>query len=123
MEIFTPPPTAKGPAETFTGDVWMDLIHAGPQAGRACLSLVRFAPRSRSHWHSHRLGQTLHIIDGIALLGSRDGRVIEARPGDAIYAAPGEEHWRGAALTASWPTSASWKVTTLTLRRPPGARK
>jgi quercetin dioxygenase-like cupin family protein len=31
------------------------------------------------------------------LLGSRDGCVIEARPGDTIYAAPGEEHWRGAA--------------------------
>lgn len=45
----------------------------------------------------HRLGLTLHIIDGIALLGSGDGRVIEARPGDTIYMAPGEEHWRGAA--------------------------
>jgi quercetin dioxygenase-like cupin family protein len=39
----------------------------------------------------------LHIIDGIALLGSRDGRVIEARPGDTIYTASGEEHWHGAA--------------------------
>lgn len=96
MEIFTPPPTAKGPAETFTGDVWIDLIHAGPQAHQARLSVVRFAPGSRSHWHAHRLGQTLHIIDGIALLGSRDGTVIEARPGDTIYTAPGEEHWHGA---------------------------
>jgi len=42
MEIFTPPPTAKGPAETFTGDVWGDLIHARP--GRSRLSVVRFAP-------------------------------------------------------------------------------
>jgi quercetin dioxygenase-like cupin family protein len=58
---------------------------------------VRFAPCSRSHWHSHRLGQTLHIIEGIALLGSRDGTVIEAHPGDTIYTAPGEEHWHGAA--------------------------
>ena len=35
MEIFTQPPTIKGPAETFTGDVWVDLVHAGPEPGRA----------------------------------------------------------------------------------------
>jgi quercetin dioxygenase-like cupin family protein len=97
MEIFTPPATTKGPAETFTGDVWVDVIHAGPQPDRARLNVVRFAPGSRSHWHSHRLGQTLHILEGIALLGSRDGMVIEARPGDTIFTAPGEEHWHGAA--------------------------
>ena len=83
MEIFRQPPTAKGPAATFTGDVWVDTIHTGPQAGRARLAIVRFAPGSRSHWHSHRLGQTLHVI--------------EARPGDTVYTAPGEEHWHGAA--------------------------
>lgn len=93
MEVFIPPPTTKGPADTFTGDVWVDLIHAGP----ARLNIVRFAPGARSHWHSHRLGQTLHILEGIALLGSRDGTVIEARPGDTIHTAPGEEHWHGAA--------------------------
>ena len=97
MEIFRQPPTAKGPAATFTRDVWVDTIHSGPQAGRARLAVVRFAPGSRSHWHSHRLGQTLHVIEGIALLGSRDGSVIEARPGDTVYTAPGEEHWHGAA--------------------------
>jgi quercetin dioxygenase-like cupin family protein len=97
MEIFTPPPTAKGPAATFTGDGWVDLSHAGPEPGRSRLSVVRFAPCARSHWHSHRLGQTLHIIEGTALLGSRDGTVIQARPGDTIYTAPGEEHWHGAA--------------------------
>ena len=97
MEIFRQPPTAKGPAATFTRDVWVDTIHSGPQAGRARLAIVRFAPGSRSHWHSHRLGQTLHVIEGIALLGSRDGSVIEARPGDTVYTAPGEEHWHGAA--------------------------
>jgi quercetin dioxygenase-like cupin family protein len=84
MDVFTPPPTAKGPAETFTRDVWVDVIYAGPQAGRARLNVVRFAPGSRTHWHYHRLGQTLHIIEGTALLGSRDGTVIQARPGDTI---------------------------------------
>jgi quercetin dioxygenase-like cupin family protein len=96
MEIFNRPPTAKGPAATFTGEVWVDGIYVGPSQAQARLSVVRFAPCARSHWHSHRLGQTLHILDGTALLGSRDGTVIEAHPGDTIYTAPGEEHWHGA---------------------------
>jgi quercetin dioxygenase-like cupin family protein len=97
MEIFHRPPTAKGPAATFTGDVWVDDVYAGPSQEQARLAVVRFAPCARSHWHSHRLGQVLHVLDGIALLGSRDGTVIEAHPGDTIYTAPGEEHWHGAA--------------------------
>jgi hypothetical protein len=42
MEIFAQPVTAKGPAETFTGDVGVDLIHAGPESSRSRLSVVRF---------------------------------------------------------------------------------
>ena len=97
MEIFHRPPTAKGLAATFTGDVWVDGVYAGPSQEQARLAVVRFAPYARSHWHSHRLGQTLHILEGVALLGSRDGTVIEAHPGDTICTAPGEEHWHGAA--------------------------
>ena len=97
MEIFHRPPTAKGPAATFTGDVWVDGVYAGPSQEQARLSVVRFAPGARSHWHSHRLGQVLHVLDGTALLGSRDGTVIEAQPGDTICTAPNEEHWHGAA--------------------------
>jgi quercetin dioxygenase-like cupin family protein len=96
MEIFSRPPTAKGPAATFTGEVWVDGIYAGGLE-QSRLAVVRFAPCARSHWHCHRLGQTLHILEGVALLGSRDGTVIEARPGDTICTAPGEEHWHGAA--------------------------
>ena len=97
METFHRPPTAKGLAATFTGDVWVDGVYAGPSQEQARLSIVRFAPCARSHWHSHRLGQVLHILDGTALLGSRDGTVIEAHPGDTICTTPGEEHWHGAA--------------------------
>ena len=100
MEIFTRPPTAKGPAATFTGDVWVDGLYVGSTSEQARMSVVRFAPSARSHWHSHRLGQVLHILDGVALLGSRDGTVMEARPGDTICTAPGEEHWHGAAPEA-----------------------
>ena len=96
MEIIARPSCAKGPAATFTGEVWIDGIYDGG-LGRARLAVVHFAPCARSFWHSHRLGQTLHILEGVALLGSRDGTVIEAHPGDTIHTAPDEEHWHGAA--------------------------
>jgi quercetin dioxygenase-like cupin family protein len=51
MEIFNRPPTAKGPAATFTGDVWVDGIYAGPSHEQARLAVVRFAPCAHSHWH------------------------------------------------------------------------
>lgn len=30
MEIFSRPPAEKGPAATFTAEVWVDGIYAGP---------------------------------------------------------------------------------------------
>jgi quercetin dioxygenase-like cupin family protein len=54
-------------------------------------------PGARTAWHSHAVGQTLLITEGIALLGTRDGHVIVARPGQVVYTPPGEEHWHGAA--------------------------
>jgi len=35
MEIFSRPPTEKGPAATFTGEVWVDGIYAGPSREQA----------------------------------------------------------------------------------------
>lgn len=35
-------------------------------------------------------------MSGVALIGTRDGVIIEAHPGDTIGCPPGEEHWHGA---------------------------
>lgn len=97
MKIIDKPATVKNPPEQFTGDVWVDAI-ATPQNDdqRATVAMVRFSPGARTAWHSHARGQTLHITEGVALLGTRDGHIIEAVPGQTIYTAPGEEHWHGA---------------------------
>lgn len=97
MEIIPKPPTTKGPAAMFTGDVYVDSIAAPKEPKqRMVAARVRFTPGARTAWHSHVLGQTLHIAEGVALLGTRDGRVIRATPGQSIYTPPGEEHWHGA---------------------------
>jgi quercetin dioxygenase-like cupin family protein len=97
MEILQRPPTAKLPAEWFTGDAWADVIYRGEEPSRARTNAVRFAPGARTAWHAHGLGQTLYLVEGIALIQSRGGGIIEAHPGDVIYTPPGEEHWHGAA--------------------------
>ncbi|SFI30778.1 transcriptional regulator [Streptosporangium canum] len=97
MELLQQPPTAKGPAEWFAGDVWFDVIYRGRDASKARANTVRFAPGARTAWHSHGLGQTLLIVEGIALIQARGGKLIEARPGDVVWTPPDEEHWHGAA--------------------------
>jgi hypothetical protein len=53
MDISPKPPTAKGPAETFTGDVWVDPVTRGLPPSPLNMALVRFTPGARSAWHSH----------------------------------------------------------------------
>ena len=97
MEILKQPATMKLPGEMFTGDAWADVIYRGEEPSRARANMVRFSPGARTAWHSHSLGQTLYIVEGIALIQSRGGEIVEARPGDVIFTPAGEEHWHGAA--------------------------
>jgi len=90
-------PTAKGPAEWFTGDVWIDGIARGEEPSRVRVSAVRFTPSARTAWHSHAVGQTLYVTEGKGLVQPRGGAVEEIRAGDVIYTAPDEWHWHGAA--------------------------
>lgn len=95
--ILPKPPTAKNPPEQFAGDVWLDPIAMPQEPGqRMVVARVRFAPGAHTAWHSHANGQTLHVTSGTALMGTRDGIIVEAHPGDTLYCPAGEEHWHGA---------------------------
>ncbi|MCU1526771.1 MAG: Cupin 2 conserved barrel domain protein [Frondihabitans sp.] len=97
MKVQPKNPTVKNPPTNFTGDVWVDGIASPKDAGqRMSAAKVRFSPGSRSNWHSHALGQTLYVTEGVGFVQSRGGAIIEIRPGDTIYTPPGEEHWHGA---------------------------
>ncbi|KUL42880.1 cupin [Streptomyces violaceusniger] len=97
MELRTRPATAKLPEKMFTGDAWADVIYRGEEPSRTRANAVHFAPGARTAWHSHGIGQTLYIVEGIALIQSRGGKIFEAHPGQVIWTPPGEEHWHGAA--------------------------
>jgi quercetin dioxygenase-like cupin family protein len=97
QQLQTPRPTAKGPAATFTGDVYVTPIHSGEGPSRMTVALVRFTPGAHSNWHSHAVGQTLHVTEGVGLVGIRDGSVVRIHAGETVVCPPGEEHWHGAA--------------------------
>ena len=88
--------TAPGPAETFSGTVYVDGIRNPDAESAVGCAHVRFAPGARTAWHTHPKGQTLYVTDGIGLVATRADGVRELRPGDVVYIEPGEEHWHGA---------------------------
>ena len=95
MELKPVSPTAKAPAQNFTGDVYVNQVKAPDEPSRLIVGYVRFTPGARTNWHSHALGQTLHATEGVGLVGGRDGTVIRMRAGDTVWTPPGEEHWHG----------------------------
>jgi quercetin dioxygenase-like cupin family protein len=97
VEIVGKQPTGKGPAEMFTGDVWMDVIAKGEEPSRIRVNAVRFSPGARTAWHCHTVGQTLYVTEGRGRVQSRGGDVTELRPGTVTWTPPGEWHWHGAA--------------------------
>lgn len=96
MEIVPKQPSRNGPEEWFRGQVWIDSIVAGHEAPRPSVLVVRFAPGSRTAWHSHEVGQTLFVTEGRGLVQSRGDRIVEMHEGDVVYTPGGEEHWHGA---------------------------
>ncbi len=104
-------PSQPGPAEWFTGHAWFDQIYQGQEPSRARVNAVHFAPCARTAWHTHAVGQTLHVTTGIGLVATRDGAVIVMRPGDTVYTPPGEWHWHGAATDHFMTHLAIWDGT------------
>ena len=89
--------TNKGPADWFTGDVWIDTVAAPSPPARAAAALVHFTPGARTAWHTHPFGQTIFVLEGVGLCQRRGGPVEVIRPGDRVFFEPGEDHWHGAA--------------------------
>jgi len=94
-------PSAKAPADWFTGTVRIDPLFPATAPARATGDTVTFEPGARTGWHTHPLGQTLIVIAGSGL-AQREGGAIEAiRPGDVVSFSPGEKHWHGASPTTA----------------------
>ena len=57
--------------------------------------MVHFTPGARTAWHTHPLGQTIYVTEGVGLCQREGGPIEIIRPGDRVFFAPGENHWHG----------------------------
>ena len=94
-------PSAKAPAEYFTGAVRIDRLFQATAPARARGAIVTFEPGARSAWHSHPLGQILIVTAGRGRVQRWGGPIEEIGPGDVIWFEPGEKHWHGATPTTA----------------------
>lgn len=89
--------TKRGPADYFTGVVWLEDISPVPASSDVRVVVVTFEPGARTAWHTHPHGQLLQILSGVGRVQKNGERVVDVRPGDVIWFEPGERHWHGAA--------------------------
>ncbi len=87
----------RGPADWFTGTVWVDEIVIAPAPARMKAFRVSFEPGARTAWHTHPLGQALHVLSGVGLVQKKGEPAQAIHPGDTVWIEPGEVHWHGAA--------------------------
>jgi quercetin dioxygenase-like cupin family protein len=94
-------PSAKGPADWFTGAVRIDSRFQRDAPARIGGATVTFEPGARTAWHTHPLGQTLLVTAGCGRVQRDGGLIEEIRAGDIVWFEPGEKHWHGASPTTA----------------------
>lgn len=89
-------PSKPGPLDWFTGKVRIDALFPADGGRRASAALVTFEPGARTRWHTHPLGQTIIVTQGVAWVQRVDGPKQIIHPGDVVFFEAGEKHWHGA---------------------------
>jgi hypothetical protein len=75
--------THKGPADWFTGDVYIDTVATPAATSTFAAAAVHFAPAARTAWHTHPHGQTIFVTEGVGLCQREGGPVETIRPATA----------------------------------------
>ncbi|MEZ5378646.1 MAG: cupin domain-containing protein [Acidimicrobiales bacterium] len=86
----------EGPADYFTGRATIRGLFARDDPSRVTGAIVTFEPGARTAWHSHPLGQTLIVLDGLGWTQVEDEPVQEFAAGDILLCPPDRPHWHGA---------------------------
>lgn len=94
-------PSAKGPADYFTGPVRIDALNEPPAPARVSMALVTFEPGARTAWHTHPFGQTIIVTAGAGWVQREDYTKENIFAGDVVYFEPNEKHWHGATATTA----------------------
>ena len=69
--------TKRGPADYFTGVVWLDEVTSAPYSSDVRVVMVTFEPGARTAWHTHPHGQLLQITAGVGRVQTFGEAVLE----------------------------------------------
>ena len=90
-----------GPPEYFTGRATIRGQFARNEPSRVTGAVVTFEPGARTAWHSHPLGQTLIVTEGVGWTQVEDGPIQEFAAGDILLCPVDRRHWHGATPESS----------------------
>lgn len=94
--VTRPQGATRGPAETFTGTVWVTSLVANDSTFTTVAGSVTFEPGARSYWHSHPAGQLLIVTDGVGYHQLKGEPIQIIRKGEVVRCPPNVAHWHGA---------------------------
>lgn len=86
----------EGPSEYFTGQATITGMFSRDDPSRLTGAIVHFEPGARTAWHSHPLGQTLIVTEGVGWTQVEGGPKYEFEAGDIMWCPPDRKHWHGA---------------------------
>ena len=89
------------PAQNFTGTVRLKSQFRREAPSRLSGALVTFEPGARTNWHTHPIGQTLIVTDGVGHVQNWGAKRETIREGDIVWIPPGVKHWHGASATSA----------------------
>lgn len=79
------------------GDMRVQYHDVPPEEAGLVGTTIEMLDGAQALWHSHPRGQIFFAISGLGQIQVDGGDPIELRPGDSIWAPPGERHCHGAA--------------------------
>ncbi|WP_370632299.1 cupin domain-containing protein [Erythrobacter sp. SCSIO 43205] len=91
--------TIEGPEEYFTGKATISGQFEREDPSRLTGAIVHFEPGARTAWHSHPLGQTLIVTEGVGWTQVEGEEKVEFYEGDILLCPKDKKHWHGATPT------------------------
>ena len=88
--------TVDGPVDYFTGKATITGMFQREEPSRLTGAIVHFEPGARTAWHTHPLGQTLIVTEGIGWTQVEGGEKLEFHAGDILWCPADKKHWHGA---------------------------
>nr|WP_238319312.1 cupin domain-containing protein [Parvularcula oceani] len=91
----------EGPEDYFTGKATIRANFSREDPSRVTGAIVSFEPGARTAWHSHPLGQTLIVTEGVGWTQVEGGEKLEFHEGDVLLCPRDKKHWHGATPDAA----------------------